>query len=922
MSQTRIVSLNAARDIDETAIGPKAMSLVRLRRIGLPVPAGFCVAATVLQEHLERNNLISRVKATVDKLAKAEPQAKGAIPSAALRTSLADLRAAIINAPLAEGVRCEIETQYRALAAGHVAVRSSGTAEDLLGHSFAGQYDTYLGVADLAGCVEAIKKCWASLWTLRAYEYRERNDFDHLKIGMAVIVQTLVAADVSGVIFTVDPLTGGRSRIIIEACFGLGETLVSGKVTPDRFVVYKRDFRILSRTISEKKVERILGGKGLVQEQVVPKEKSFACCLNEKQIKKLAKLAKKVETGFGRPQDIEWAICNGKIFFLQSRPITALPPEKSWEDRQIWCCSPAREVMPDVVTPMSLSVIDALLADFIDPVFGLLCMDRGEQPIYGLVAGRLYFNANIWGAVFRDLPGTKSLDFMKFTGSHKGLQKVIDRLQNASDEDLPDMKFNRFKFFLKIPPTILGSLFDTPAKGRRILARAGAQNEKWSRLDVASLTTEEITACCQEIMMKLTEPLRHMPYLVSIFGALAILDVVCNKWLPDGNTKTGRLLTGMGGMVDASAGLDIWRLAAMAHSKAEVRDLILSNKDWRTIEEELCRGRPALESRAGSPRHDDSGREFLAEWNRFMLLHGHHCRGELELYNKRWAETPDYILKFVRSHITQMGRINPVQSFAISARHRQELEQQCRRQLRNPIKRMIFNLLLARSQQGSIFRENAKSEVIKVLTMTRKLLIELGKRLTDKSVLENADDIFFLRYEEIAPAAMGGSLPLGRDGVRAVIAARRAEYNKNNSVTPPDVVFGKFDPDNYIADAEDESVAASLGAGNDGQILNGLGVSPGKATGKARVILRADTEEQLLAGEILVAPFTDPGWTPYFVPAAAIVMDEGGVISHGSIVAREYGIPAVVNVGGGTKLIKTGQMIQVDGDHGRVTLLQ
>jgi hypothetical protein len=240
---------------------------------------------------------------------------------------------------------------------------------------------------------------------------------------------------------------------------------------------------------------------------------------------------------------------------------------------------------------MSLSVIDALLADFIDPIFRLLCMDRGDPPIYGLVAGRIYFNANIWGAVFRDLPGTKGLDFMKLAGGHKGLQKVIDWLQNACDEDLPDMKFKRYKFFLKVPLIILGALGNTPSKGRRILARAGAQNEKWSRLDVASLTTEEITACCQEVMMKLSEPLRHMPYLVSVFGAFAILDVVCNKWLwrgrpglgsgrrlagrkkqgqacpeqsrgdalaTDGHIKSGELLAGMGGMVDASAGLEIW----------------------------------------------------------------------------------------------------------------------------------------------------------------------------------------------------------------------------------------------------------------------------------------------------------------------------------------------------------------------------
>ena len=952
MNHIRIVPLDTARHIDKTAIGPKALSLIRLSRLGLAVPPGFCITAAAFREHLEQNNLLAHLKAAVDELAKTEPQVKEEVLSA--------LRQAIVEAPLAETTRDEIEEHYNNLGADYVAVRSSGTAEDLPGHSFAGQYDTYLGITNSADCIEAVKKCWASLWTRRAYEYRERNGFDHLTINMAVIVQSLVAADTSGVIFTVDPIAGSRSSIVIEACFGLGEALVSGKVTPDRFVVSKKRLKLLSQTISEKKIERTVHQNGLIEEKNIPNEWSSVCCLNKKQVEKLAKFARKIETEFGSPQDIEWAICNRKIFLLQSRPITALPPEKSWEERQIWCCNPAREVMPDVATPMTLSVIDALLADFIDPVFDLLCMDRGEHSIYGLVAGRIYFNANIWGTVSRDLPGTKGLDFMKLAGGHKGLQKVIYRLQNACDEDLPDMKFKRYRFYLKIPLIVLGALGNTPAKGWRVLAKVGVENEKWSSLDPASLTNEEITARCQEIMMKLTERLGLILYLFTALGALWVLDIVCNKWLwrgrpglgsdrrfagrrkqgqacpeqsrgdalaTDGNTKAGKLLAGMGGMVDASAGLEIWRLAAMAHSKPDVNDPILSNKDWHTIEGELSK--------------TDSGREFLAQWNRFMLLHGHHCRGELELYNKRWAETPDYILKFVRSHITQMGNIDPVQSFATTAEQRRELEQQCRRQLRNPIKRTIFNHLLARAQYGSVFRENAKSEVIKVLAAMRKLLVELGKRLADKGVLENADDIFFLRQEEIAPVVMGGSLkaegfgdggqqttPIGatpcgcpeqargpvptRLRMSSVIAARRAEYDKNSSVTPPDVVFGKFDPDNYVPDTQDEQT----------EVLNGLGVSPGRATGRARVILRADSDQQLLAGEILVAPFTDPGWTPYFVPAAAIVMDEGGVISHGSIVAREYGIPAVVNVGNGTRIIKTGQKIQVDGDRGVVRILQ
>ncbi|MGB2861993.1 MAG: PEP/pyruvate-binding domain-containing protein, partial [Sedimentisphaerales bacterium] len=877
--------LNTAQLVDEKVVGPKALSLIHLGRIGLAVPPGFCITATAFREHLEQNKLLTCLKAGVDELTKTGPQAKEEV--------LSTLRHAIVEAPLAETIRHEIEEHYRKLGADYLAVRSSGTAEDLPGYSFAGQYDSYLGISNLEDCIEAVKKCWASLWTLRAYEYRERNGFDHLSIGMAVIVQSLIAADTSGVIFTVDPITGSRSSMVIEACFGLGEALVSGKVTPDRFVVNKKRLKVLSRTISEKKIERVLDRHGTVKEQSIPKERSSVCCLDKKQVKRLAKFARKVETEFGSPQDIEWAIREEKIFLLQSRPITALPPEKSWEDRQIWCCNPAKEVMPDVATPTTLSVIDAMFGNLIDPVFGMLCMDRGDHPLYGLVAGRIYFNANIWGAVIRDLPGTKDLDFMKLTGSHKGLQKVDEGLRNATEKDLPDMKFRRYKFFLKIPLIIVDTLRNTPKKGRRIIAKVGAKNEKWPRLDAANLTTEEITTYCREIMMDITDLVGHALYLFSIMGALPFLDMVCTKWLPDGNTKTGELLAGIGGMVDATAGLDIWRLAALADSKTEVKELILSDKDWSTIEEKLS--------------ETDSGREFLAEWNGFMLRHGHHCRGELELYNKRWSETPDYILKFVRSHITQMDKIDPVQNFARAAEQRRQLEKHCREQLRNPIKRMIFNYLLVRVQKGSVFRENVKSEVIKLLTAMRKLLIELGKRLKDKGVLKNKDDIFFFWYEEIAPVVNSNA----DFDIHQVIAARRAEYDKNSSITPPDVVFGRFDPDNYIPDTIDEQA----------QELNGLGVSPGTATGKARVILRANTEEQLLAGEILVAPFTDPGWTPYFVPASAIVMDEGGVISHGSIVAREYGIPAVVNVGSATRIIKTGQTIQVDGNRGVVRIV-
>lgn len=884
MSKAKVVSLDVNQDADERTVGPKAASLFRMMRIGFTVPPGFCITEATFREHLQANKLTTKIESALDELAKTKPEAK--------RSLLSELRQAIINAPLADTIQDDIENHYHTLAAAHLAVRSSATAEDLPGHSFAGQYDTYLSITDLTDCINAVKKCWASLWTERAYDYRQKNGFDHLKVSMAVIVQSLVEADASGVLFTADPRYGPSGNIVIEACFGLGQALVSGKVTPDRFVVDKKKLRLLLRAISEKRFECVLDRKGSIKEQPLPNEGSIACSLDKKQIKRLAKLAGKVEAEFGCPQDIEWAVCKNRIYLLQSRPITAMPQERSWEDRQIWHATP-REAMPDVVTPATLSTLfEAVGQEFLDPVFRMLCCDRGDHPIFSLIAGRIYFNANIWAAVIRSLPGVRSFDLTELTGDHKGLRELANRVQTAPEEDLPDVKFSLLRFILKLPLTIIGVLSNTPKKGQRILAKIRAENEKWSRLDVSSLSAKQIIAYCQEPLVDFRRLLSHLPHLLSVFVSLPVLDLICKRWLSADSSCTGRLLAGVGDMDDAVAGLDLWRLAVAADATVEVKNLILSNDDWRTIELKLSQL--------------DSGRKFLTDWGEFMNRHGHHCRAELEPYNPRWAETPDYILKLVRTYINQIGQINPIKNYNQRLHKRQQLEQQCRKKLRNPLKRMIFNRVLIRSQKGSVFRENSKSEVIRLITTLRKILLGLGRKLLDKGVLENQDDIFFLRFDEIVTVTKGNT----DFDVHQVIAARRAEYNKNKTIMPPDVIFGKFDPDNYVPEPIDSDV----------ETLTGLAVSPGVVTAKARVILRTDTDEQVLAGEVLVAPFTDPGWTPYFVTAAGVVMDQGGILSHGSIVAREYGIPAVVNVGSATKIIKTGQTIRVDGNRGVVTI--
>jgi pyruvate,water dikinase len=821
-----VIPLQAIDNSSAPAVGFKALSLARMHRLALCVPPGFCVTAAAYREHLNRDDIVPIIEAALSKLENAAAEEKAAV--------LSDIRQAITEPPMSDVLRREIATYYKALRESRLAVRSSATAEDLPGCSFAGLYETYLGIAGLEGCVEAIKKCWASLWTERAYEYRQKNSFNHLKVDMAVIVQSLIPADASGVTFTAEPASDRRERIVIEACFGLGNTLVSGKVTPDRFVINKNTLETISRNLAEKRIESVLDGSGSVKEQTVPAGRASACSISAATCRKLAKLAKRVEAEFGCPQDIEWALRGRRIHLVQSRPITALPPEKSWQDRQIWCSIPAREVLPDVVTPIMFSVIQAFEDGVIGPSLRTLAFDDRGHPFYGLIAGRLYFNLSTWASVIRSLPRVRKYDFRKLAGSHRGLLQALERLENTMDDDLPQVKLSRIRFIAKSPLIIIGILANTRGKGRSILAK--------------NSSTQEIVKYCQGIITDMWSLRSHMLYLLRTFVALPLLQIACQRWLCDDGSCSGKLLAGLGEMDDALAGLDLWRLAVAADARPEVKDLILSNYDWDAIEPKLSQF--------------DSGKEFLKTWNGFMRRHGHHCRAELELYNPRWAETPDYILKLVRGYICQIGKIDPIQNCDKRGQQRRQLEQQCRRKLRNPIKRAIFNLLLVRSQQGSIFRENAKSEVIKLLTAMRGMLLEIGRRLAEQGVLKHEDDIFFLRVEQLDSLVQGKA----DFDVHRVITARRAEYDNNKAIMPPDVVFGTFDPEKQTPELIDTGA----------DMLTGLAVSPGVATGKARVILRADTDEQVLAGEILVAPFTDPGWTPYFVTAAAVVMDQGG----------------------------------------------
>jgi len=477
---------------------------------------------------------------------------------------------------------------------------------------------------------------------------------------------------------------------------------------------------------------------------------------------------------------------------------------------------------------------------------------------------------------------------------------VLKRIK-ITPADLPQIEVRRWKVALGLAAIGLRIVFYPPKRGQAAVERLWRLNEDLVGISPGSFSDGALLAAIREklppAVLKESKLLDEVIGVTSLFLLYSLLLIkLCERWFgPEGRSIANRLLTGMGDMDDAAAGHELWLLAEQAVRDPEIKSILLSERSF-----------PVFASRL---ENCPEGQVFLERWNDFMHRHGHHARGEVELSNPRWAECPDYVLNMVRGYVEAInaGHLGPVVRRDALAAERVALENKCLGSLRNPLKRALFRFVLRRAQKGGQLRENLKSELIRFFTGLRRFLLELGRRLAKRGQLADANDIFFLEIEELQP----GFLWDVRTDLRALVARRRAEYERNSKLTPPSIVVGRFDPDRFAPEAVDHGT----------NVFRGLGVSAGTVTGRARVILRSDASERVQPGEILVAPFTDPGWTPYFVTAAGIVMDMGGMLSHGSIVAREYGIPAVVNVGPATQIIRTGQWLELDADRGVVKVL-
>jgi phosphohistidine swiveling domain-containing protein len=884
-----------------TEIGPKAESLRALATAGLPVPEARFLDCAAYREHATRAGVQALLESATGEGTPLDPVLT---------------REAIVATPLAGNVAAQLRRWYRELGEGYVAVRSSANAEDLPGASFAGQHGTYF-VCTADDLLDRVRDCWASLFSERAVRYRERNGISHAVVAMAVIVQRLVPAQAAGVAFTADPLSGADT-VLVEACLGIGEALVSGKVTPDRFAFARPQLRLVEAVAGDKRVRVVVDA--VVTEEPVPEHLATALAIDVRTARQIAWLALEAEALFGAPVDVEWAIAGDGLWLLQARPITTLPARPAahdvasetaaavaapgltaatpFEAATIWSNVNTGEILPDVASPITWSIIYGHADDLFGGMFGVFGLDVDVRELVGLVGGRIYFNLSVLRETFAALPldADRALGGMHDYVEVPPLERKPHRMQAARAVG---------RMLWTLPPYVIGH---TPKRAVRFAKHLRTETDAALRELENTRTPEEAYRLLERLVSKFAEfsdSLAFMGVAMMGFGALTALTY---KWLADEHgALANRLVTGRGDVASAEAGYSLWRLSALARKHESVREALQAEGAWTDVRHRL------VHLAAEGPPDGLGASRLLEAWDAFMVEHGHHCRGELEFYNARWAERPGYVLGIVRGYLESDAGKDPVAAHATHSALADEAADECRKVLQNPLKRHLFERALRWGRASARSRENIKSEAVRWLASIRRALLVLGERLAEGGSLRGSDDIFFLTYEEIGAIVNGSAdAPAERPSeLRAVIDTRRAEYDRLSTLSPPPMVVGEWDESAAAWDVSSETTT-----------LRGISVSAGVVRGPARVFRSADTDETVLRGEILVAPFTDPGWTPYFVPAAGIVMDMGGMLSHGSIIAREYGIPAVVNVGPATRIITTGQLIEVDGDTGEVRILE
>ncbi|MFZ4276285.1 rifamycin-inactivating phosphotransferase [Streptomyces arboris] len=877
MRWTDLLDLHDADATQLALVGGKGAQLGALSRIdGIRVPDGFCVTTDAFRRVVAR---VPSLDDLLERLSRSDPDDREA-----LRTLSADLRRAIEETAIPGDLAAEITGALARLGTRlgegtAVAVRSSATAEDLPTASFAGQQDTYLNVVGPAEVLRHVSRCWASLFTERAVAYRRRNGIDHRTVEMAVVVQRMVFPEAAGVLFTADPLTGDRRTATVDAGFGLGEALVSGLVNPDVFTV--RDGAVVARAIAAKqRAVHALPGGGTREVEVDPRRQGRPA-LTDAQVLRLVELGRRIEAHFGRPQDIEWCLADDGFRIVQSRPITTVYPipDAADQDHHIYVSVGHQQMMTDAMKPLGLSLWQRT---------ALVPMHEAGGRLFVDVTPRLASPAS--RAALLDVLG-------------RGDPLVRDALETVLDRDdpvtpLPDTGPGGPPAGGAPEPSPAPSPEADPAIVPELIERSRASVaalERNLRTRSGPALFDFLLEAFEEHKRVLGDPL-SMRAITAGMEATWWLNDQLGEWLGEKNAADTLTLSAPGN-ITSEMGLDLLDVADVIRPHPEVVAFLKGVE--KGVEDEGF-----LDELAKLP----GGTEAREAIDAYLDRYGMRCVGEIDITRPRWRERPTTLVPLILDNVRNFGPGAAAHRFEQGRAKARQKEQDVLSRLRalpdgdrraEAAKRMIDQV---RAFAG--YREYPKYGIVCRSFLYKQALLEEAGRLVQARVLSEKEDIFYLTFEELHDVVRSHQVD------DRLIRQRKDAFRSYETLTPPRVLTS--DGEALTGAYRREDVPAGA--------LAGLAVSTGTVEGRARVVLDL-ADADLGAGDILVTRFTDPSWSPLFVGVAGLVTEVGGLMTHGAVIAREYGLPAVVGVEGATRLIRDGQRIRVHGTDGYVELL-
>lgn len=858
---------------DPSLVGGKAAGLARLLATGFVVPPGCCVTTAAYNQALDTVGFSPLERWREARQHQGEDR----------QHYLKECRRIIQHIDVAWLVEASRQEMYRIgfLADRWWAVRSSATNEDAGYASSAGLYRTRLAVAS-GEIGQAIKDVWASGWNERVLDYISTRGLAGAPPGMAVVIQPMVEAQVSGVAYSIHPVTGRDNQVMINAIRGLGTPLVDGSVVPDQYVVEigkdGQPTRLRRRVLAQQTERLIVGAEGVSREQLSA-EVGGSSSLSEQKLDEVAVLAKRIERTLHSPVDLEWAFDRKQLWLLQARPITAVPPLADLTDDNCeWSRANFKETMPEVPSPMGLSFLEHFMDAYILSHYRRLgCRIPSGLSAARIFRGRPYLNLTLFHALVGQLRSDPSLNVEQMGGEPLARVPVVKPLGWLAFLRAGWLMWSEMRRVVKVAPSNFAEM-------RRLA-------EIYSPNGVRRLSLGEVEARLNEMSRWLESREMTFAIVAGVGQCLQVFSFLLPSWLGDDwRNLLNASLQGQGTVISAQQILHLAELAEMARSDAAVL-------------EEMGREGVAR----GSYSQRLQGTRFLSAFNRYLDEYGHRGLGESDVMSARFADQPDVLLEIIKAHIN-----GPVSTSAqITERQRASRETALatiKTRCGWRVDRWLcFQWWYRRLCRFLALREANRHHLMYYSAAARNVLLRLGELLVERGLFNDREDIFYLTLSEREEVVSNRTR-----NWRALVRARRVERERWLTLSAPDT----------IRDWEGTAGASYDHDGpNPDRTLKGLPISTGQVTGTAKFVRTTADWTNVQAGDIIVAPVIDPGMAPLFAIAGGLIVEMGGALSHGAIIAREYGLPAVVNVHRAMSILAEGERLTLNAGQGEIVRL-